>query len=169
MKRIFLVLGLVLLSSLLFAAALAIFLVYLVMASQFESLLNPFLILFAVPLALIGVVAGLLATGTTRAFRPLLYAHILTMVLAALLALAALRRPDWLAASRGTRRWAVAAGILFLLAAGARGVADLSPPEHRIVNPPLPPLAMAGEGQGPTGPFFPSSAETAQSKAPSAP
>ncbi len=52
------------LSSLLFAAALAIFLVYLVMASQFESLLNPFLILFTVPMALIGVVAGLWMTGT---------------------------------------------------------------------------------------------------------
>ena len=52
------------LSSLLFAAALAIFLVYLVMASQFESLLNPFLILFTVPMALIGVVAGLWLTGT---------------------------------------------------------------------------------------------------------
>ena len=50
--------------SLIFAGLLAIFLVYLVMASQFESLLNPFLILFAVPMALIGVVAGLWVTGT---------------------------------------------------------------------------------------------------------
>ena len=53
------------LRSLIFAALLAVFMVYLVMASQFESLLNPFLILFAVPMALIGVVAGLLLTGTT--------------------------------------------------------------------------------------------------------
>jgi len=51
--------------SLLFAVALAVFLVYLVMASQFESLLDPFLILFAVPLALIGVYAALVLTGTT--------------------------------------------------------------------------------------------------------
>jgi HAE1 family hydrophobic/amphiphilic exporter-1 len=51
------------LRSLIFAALLAVFLVYLVMASQFESLLNPFLILFAVPMALIGVVAALVLTG----------------------------------------------------------------------------------------------------------
>ena len=50
--------------SLVFAALLAVFLVYLVMACQFESLLDPFLILLAVPMALIGVVAGLLLTGT---------------------------------------------------------------------------------------------------------
>ncbi len=42
--------------SLLFALALAIFLVYVVMASQFESLLQPFIILFSVPLAAVGVV-----------------------------------------------------------------------------------------------------------------
>jgi HAE1 family hydrophobic/amphiphilic exporter-1 len=53
------------LRSLLFAGALAVFLIYLVMACQFESLLDPFLIMFAVPLALIGVVGGLLVTGTT--------------------------------------------------------------------------------------------------------
>jgi len=39
------------------AILLAIFLVYLVMASQFESLLHPLVILFAVPFSLIGVVA----------------------------------------------------------------------------------------------------------------
>ena len=42
--------------SLMFALALAIFLVYVVMASQFESLLQPFIILFSVPLAAVGVV-----------------------------------------------------------------------------------------------------------------
>ena len=48
--------------SLLFAFGLAIFLVYLVMASQFESLLHPFVILFTIPLALVGAVAALLVT-----------------------------------------------------------------------------------------------------------
>ena len=48
--------------SLLFAFALAVFLVYLVMASQFESLLHPFVILFTIPLALVGAVAALLLT-----------------------------------------------------------------------------------------------------------
>lgn len=51
--------------SLLFALSLAIFLVYLVMASQFESLLHPFIILFTIPLALIGAVLALYLTGTT--------------------------------------------------------------------------------------------------------
>ncbi len=50
--------------SLLFAFALAIFLVYLVMASQFESLLHPFVILFTIPLALVGAVLALLLTGS---------------------------------------------------------------------------------------------------------
>jgi len=51
--------------SLRFALGLAIFLVYLVMAATFESFVHPFVVLFTIPLALVGVVAGLLATGTT--------------------------------------------------------------------------------------------------------
>ena len=47
------------------AFVVAVLLVYMVMASQFESLLEPFVILFAVPLALSGVVLGLVVTGTT--------------------------------------------------------------------------------------------------------
>ena len=47
------------LQSLYFALVLAIFLVYVVMASQFESLVHPFIIMFTVPLALIGVVVAL--------------------------------------------------------------------------------------------------------------
>lgn len=44
------------LNSLMLALGLAIFLVYIVMASQFESLLHPFIIIFTIPLALIGVI-----------------------------------------------------------------------------------------------------------------
>ncbi|GAB3004786.1 transporter [Arenimonas maotaiensis] len=51
--------------SLLFAFGLAVFLVYLVMASQFESLLHPFVILFSIPLALVGAILALLLTGST--------------------------------------------------------------------------------------------------------
>jgi HAE1 family hydrophobic/amphiphilic exporter-1 len=47
------------LNSLMMALALAIFLVYIVMASQFESLLHPFIIIFTIPLALIGVLVFL--------------------------------------------------------------------------------------------------------------
>jgi len=52
-------------ASLRFALLLAVFLVYLVMAATFESFLHPFIVLFTIPLALVGVVAALLATGTT--------------------------------------------------------------------------------------------------------
>jgi multidrug efflux pump subunit AcrB len=48
-----------------FGFLLAIVLVYLVMVAQFRSFLDPFIIMFAVPLGLIGVVAILLLTGTT--------------------------------------------------------------------------------------------------------
>jgi HAE1 family hydrophobic/amphiphilic exporter-1 len=44
---------------------LAVFLVYLVMASQFESLLHPFVILLTIPLALVGAVWAMFITGTT--------------------------------------------------------------------------------------------------------
>ena len=46
-------------SSMRLALSLAIFMVYLVMASQFESLLHPFVILFSVPFALIGLLGTL--------------------------------------------------------------------------------------------------------------
>ena len=52
------------LQSLLFAFGLAIFLVYLVMASQFESLLHPFVILFTIPLAVVGAVLALVLSGS---------------------------------------------------------------------------------------------------------
>jgi HAE1 family hydrophobic/amphiphilic exporter-1 len=44
---------------------LAVVLVYAVMASQYESLRDPFIIMFSVPLAAIGVVLALKLTGTT--------------------------------------------------------------------------------------------------------
>ncbi|MDZ4812179.1 MAG: efflux RND transporter permease subunit [Pseudomonadota bacterium] len=50
-------------NSLIFALTLAIFLVYLVMASQFESLLHPFVILFSIPLAIVGSILGLKLFG----------------------------------------------------------------------------------------------------------
>jgi HAE1 family hydrophobic/amphiphilic exporter-1 len=46
------------------AALVAILLVYMVMASQFESLVDPLIIIFTVPLSLIGVMLGLVLTGT---------------------------------------------------------------------------------------------------------
>jgi HAE1 family hydrophobic/amphiphilic exporter-1 len=52
-------------NSLAFALALAVFLVYLVMASEFESFMHPLIILFSVPFGLVGVVFSLLLTNTT--------------------------------------------------------------------------------------------------------
>jgi len=52
-------------SSLKFTSLLAIILVYMVMASQFRSLLDPFIIMFSVPLGMIGVIWALFLTRTT--------------------------------------------------------------------------------------------------------
>jgi len=49
-------------SSMRFALILAIFLVYLVMASQFESFVHPFVILFTIPLSLVGAIIFLFVT-----------------------------------------------------------------------------------------------------------
>jgi CzcA family heavy metal efflux pump len=51
--------------NLVFALVLAILLVYMVLASQFASLLHPFLIMFSVPLGFIGVIWALFVTGNT--------------------------------------------------------------------------------------------------------
>ncbi|SMO91906.1 efflux RND transporter permease subunit [Fodinibius sediminis] len=50
---------------LLIAFAIAGILTYMVMASQFESLVEPFIIIFTIPLALTGVLLMLWATGTS--------------------------------------------------------------------------------------------------------
>ena len=47
------------------ALLLAIVLIYVVMASQFESFSQPFVIMFTMPLAVIGVILALFITGTT--------------------------------------------------------------------------------------------------------
>ena len=46
-----------------FAFGLALILVYMILAAQFESFVHPFTILMAVPLALIGAVVALVLTG----------------------------------------------------------------------------------------------------------
>lgn len=48
-----------------FGLALASILVYLVMVSQFRSFVDPFIVMFSVPLGLIGVLAMLYVTGTS--------------------------------------------------------------------------------------------------------
>jgi HAE1 family hydrophobic/amphiphilic exporter-1 len=50
-------------TSMIFAIALAVFLVYLVMASQFESFKKPFIIMFTIPMGIIGVVIAGVVTA----------------------------------------------------------------------------------------------------------
>ncbi len=71
-KESFMYLGIALLA--------AILLVYMVMASQFESLLHPFLILFTIPLSFVGVVAALALTGTSLSVMALIGVLILVGV-----------------------------------------------------------------------------------------
>ena len=52
-------------SSLLFAFALAILLIYLILSAQFESFVDPFIILFTVPLAVAGALLSLWDFGQT--------------------------------------------------------------------------------------------------------
>lgn len=51
--------------SLFLALLLAVALVYMVLAAQFESLLEPFIIMFSIPLGILGVIWGLFLTGFT--------------------------------------------------------------------------------------------------------
>ena len=52
-------------SGLLFATVLALVLVYMVMAAQFKSLVDPFIIMFSVPMGFPGVILALFLTNTT--------------------------------------------------------------------------------------------------------
>lgn len=65
-------------SSLSWSLLIAIMLVYMIMAAQFESLLTPFVIMFTVPLAFIGVAFGLFAFGKTLSVPALMGVLILT-------------------------------------------------------------------------------------------
>ena len=65
-------------SSLFFALGLAILLVYMILAAQFESLIHPFTIMFAVPLAAVGVVAALIIFGAGLNVMSLVGAVVLT-------------------------------------------------------------------------------------------
>lgn len=47
------------------ALVMAVILVYMIMAAQFESLFHPFIIMFSIPVSLTGVVLALLLTGRT--------------------------------------------------------------------------------------------------------
>jgi len=65
-------------NSMIFALLLSIFLVYLVMAAQFESFLHPFVIIFTIPFGIIGVAIALIVS-----FQPLNVVVLIAMVILA--------------------------------------------------------------------------------------
>jgi Flp pilus assembly protein TadD len=115
----------------------------------------------------IGGVLGavLIKTGTRRDEWPLLYAHMAACAAGGALLASAWAGKHGLLANRpvtGLVRSAsflLAAGLLVL---GARSIRTTSwERSHRIENPAIAPATMDSEGDGPSGPFFPSSAQTA--------
>jgi hypothetical protein len=102
----------------------------------------------------------LIYTGALRTEWTLVYVHIgVSFLGAGLIAAARLGALGWLPRHAAVRVAAVLA-LLAVLAPVARYLRENRWSQHgRIENPMLPPLTMNGEGDGPTGPFFPSSAQ----------
>ena len=110
----------------------------------------------------LGAIPGLalIYTGALRTHWTLVYVHIVVSFLGAgLIAAARLGARGWLPRHAVVRVAAVLA-VLVVLAPVARYLRETRWTRHaRIENPALPPLTMNGEGDGPAGPFFPSSAQ----------
>ena len=111
---------------------------------------------------LLGAIPGLalIYTGALSTERRDIYIHIgLSFFGAGLIAAAGLGNRGWLRRHAVLRVVAVLA-VLAVFAPVARYLREIRWKQHgRIENPALPPLTMNGEGDGPTGPFFPSSAQ----------
>jgi Tfp pilus assembly protein PilF len=110
----------------------------------------------------LGAIPGLVLiyTGALRTQWNLVYIHIGVSVLGVgLIAAARLGDHGWLPRHAVLRVAAVLA-VLAVLAPAARYLREARWNQHgRIENPTLPPVSMDGEGDGPSGPFFPSSAQ----------
>jgi len=113
-----------------------------------------------------GTVLGiiLIKVGTRHRDDRWLYTHIALCSVGVLFLLGAwLKERGWLGAGILSRT-ARFAGVTVLFAGVAAGAWYLRVPvwnhEFRIVNPMMPPATMNGEGDGPTGEYFPSSAQT---------
>ncbi len=112
-----------------------------------------------------GAVLGLvlIRTGTPRSEWNLLYLHILLSVAAAgILVSDWAGKRGWMGAGTGRAalRTAISLAVLAGLGAAAWYVRNARWHDSaRIQNPTMPPTSMNGEGDGPNGPFFPSSAQ----------
>jgi tetratricopeptide (TPR) repeat protein len=109
---------------------------------------------------LIGII--LIKTGTPRSEWNWLYAHIaISLVGTTLLVGEWLGRRGWLASTMQASVLRVAVCLIALVAVGygARYIRESWQTSNRIQNPPIAPDAMDGEGDGPDGSFFPSSAQ----------
>jgi tetratricopeptide (TPR) repeat protein len=114
----------------------------------------------------LGAILGIVLTflGTPARLRGLLYFHIFASLAGSvLLAASWLASRGWLGANRGARALRFS-GLLLITAVIAAGAwwtrVGLWSSAYRISNPLMPPAAMEGEGDGPKGPYFPSSAQT---------
>jgi Flp pilus assembly protein TadD len=110
----------------------------------------------------LGAIPGLalIYTGALSTERRNIYLHIgLSFLGAGLMAAARLGNRRWLSCHTALRVTAVLVGLA-VLAPAARYLREARWTQHgRIENPRLPPVSMNGEGDGPGGPFFPSSAQ----------
>src|SRR4051794_23008883 len=109
---------------------------------------------------------GLLALGATTPHRWLLQTHIALTVAGCALLIAVLYRAARRGPDAALRPYAplypAAAAVLLGSAVLAHAASNRQfQQRYRIVNPTTAPLTMEGEGGGPSGPFFPSSATTA--------
>jgi tetratricopeptide (TPR) repeat protein len=117
------------------------------------------LVRVGIALLFLGAIPGLalIYTGALRTEWPLVYVHLALSFLGA--GLIAAVQVGWLPRHAVPRVAAVLA-VLVVLAPVARYLRETRWTQHgRIENPALPPVSMNGEGDGPTGPFFPSSAQ----------
>jgi hypothetical protein len=113
-----------------------------------------------------GAAAGLVLiyTGTSRSHWNLLYLHIVLALVGLGMLIAAWwnRRAGTLP---GVARIVVVLAVIAGLGAASSYLRNTRWQKRaRIENPPLPPATMDGEGDGPSGPFFPSSAQVANAK-----
>jgi Tfp pilus assembly protein PilF len=109
----------------------------------------------------VGAVLGLvlIVTGTTRPYRTLYVAHVILSAFAA-----ALFAAWWIEGRRGKSRVQWSVGLSMVLVAGAIGAGawylrESWSKQYVINNPSEAPLSMDNEGDGASGPFFPSSAQ----------